>query len=235
MSKVKEANRLANEINEVITRISSQTRSVRGILYETLKEDILSEQYEAGFHLRERELAKTFGVSTTPLKEALRRLEQEGLVYTVPRKGTFVSKSIMSSVEEINWARSSLEGVAARLAAMKITEEELEKLEAVIEKMAIYTEEKNSEELIKLNLIYHQLIRKAAKNDYIDQQIEAVRSFDRYTRKKALAYTEEIERAYLDHYRIFEKIKAHDLDGAEEAMRSHIRRTASFIKEKTKE
>lgn len=226
---------MANEKSEKITRISSQTRSVREILYETLKEDILSEQYEAGFHLRERELAKTFGVSTTPLKEALRRLEQEGLVYTLARKGTFVSKSIMSSVEEINWARSSLEGVAARLAAMKITEKELEQLEAIIEKMAIYTEEKNSEELMKLNLIYHQLIRKAAKNDYIAQQIEAVRSFDRYTRKKALAHTKEIERAYQDHHRIFEKIKAHDLDGSEEAMRNHIRRTASFVKEKTKE
>lgn len=226
---------MSTEISSDIEKISSQTRSVRDILYETLKEEILSHQYEAGFHLRERELANKFGVSTTPLKEALRRLEQEGLVYTIARKGTFVSNSIMSSIEEINWARSSLEGVAARLAALKNTEKDMRQLEVIIGKMAVYTEEKNSEELIKLNLIFHQLIGEIAKNDYIAQQIEAVRSFDRYIRKKALAYTDEIERAFQDHRVIFEKIKARDLDGAEEAMRKHIRRTISFVKEKTKQ
>jgi DNA-binding GntR family transcriptional regulator len=207
-----------------------QTRSIRDVVYERLKDAILSEQFKPGHHLKERELAKLYGISTTPLKEALRRLEQEGLVTTSARRGTFVSSDVMISVEEINWARSALEGVAARLAALKISEEEIKQLSAVVDQMRKFSEEKNTEQLLTLNGDFHKLIRTFAKNNYIFQQIEAIHSFDRSFRKKALSHEVEVERGYQEHYDIFRKICERDADGAENAMISHIRRTIVFVK-----
>lgn len=101
--------------------IASETRLIRDVVYQKLKEAILAQKYKPGAHLIERELAQQFNISTTPLKEALGFLKQEGLVVTRPRVGTFVSDDIMISLEEINLVRAALEGIAARLAAAKIT------------------------------------------------------------------------------------------------------------------
>jgi DNA-binding GntR family transcriptional regulator len=206
------------------------TKSIRDVVYERLKDAILSEQFKPGHHLKERELAKLYGISTTPLKEALRRLEQEGLVTTSARRGTFVSTDIMNSIEEINWARSALEGVAARLAALKISDAEIGQLTEVIEQMRGFTEQKNVEQLLILNGDFHKLIRTFAKNNYIVQQIEAIHSFDRSFRQKALSHEEELERGFQEHVNIYRNICARDADGAEQAMISHIRRTIVFVK-----
>ena len=209
--------------------IASQTRSGRDVVYEKLKEAILAEQYKPGFHLNERELARQFQVSTTPLKEALRLLEQEGLVVTRPRVGSYVSNDIMTSIEEINLVRAALEGVAVRLAAIKITPEEAEQLGLAIQQMDDYTRVKNSEKLIDANDYFHKLIRMFAKNNYVLKQIEAIRSFDLSFRRKALSHRDELERALQDHRQIYQKIVAHDSDGAEAAMRAHIHRTTVFV------
>jgi DNA-binding GntR family transcriptional regulator len=221
------------DTKSLIKSIHQQTRSVRDVVYEALKERILSEKYPPKMQLKERELSEQFGVSTTPIKEALRKLELEGLVVTRPRKGTFVSSQIMNSVEEITFARSALEGVAARLAASKITERDLLQLQNVVEQMKVYTMEKNSEGLIESNKVFHELIIKAAKNDYIEMQISAVKDFANVVREYALADVDELARAFEEHHVIYEKISAKDPDGAEEAMRNHIRRTLRFIKEKS--
>lgn len=214
---------------ELRVDISSQVLSIRDMVYDTLKEAILTGQIEQGAHLKERDIAENFGVSTTPVKEALRRLDQEGLVITKPRVGTYVSNRIMSSIEEISWARSALEGVAARLAAIKITDRECETLQAHMEKIHEATLDNNGEVIYQLNEAFHQMILEIASNDYIVQQIGAVRAFDRAVRKQALSNHQEFERAYQEHKLICGKITSKDPDGAEEAMRSHIRRTASYV------
>ncbi|EDL65585.1 GntR family transcriptional regulator [Bacillus sp. SG-1] len=221
------------EKKSVHEKISEQSRSIRELIYEVLKEGILNGNYEPGEHLRERELATEFNVSTTPIKEALRQLGKEGLVVTKARKGTFVSNSVMSSVEEITLARAALEGVAAGLAALKRTEKELEELQSYIQRMKEYTEKKDSEKLEKINGLFHDAIRNAAKNDYISHQIESVRSFDQFIRKKALSDKEEHTRAFEEHLLIFTNIKEMNGEGAENAMRSHINRTKKFALGKT--
>ncbi|TVY07065.1 GntR family transcriptional regulator [Paenibacillus cremeus] len=217
--------------NTISDYITSRTRSIREVVYETLKESIVSGQLVPGHHLRERELAKSFGISTTPLKEALRRLEQEGLVTTSARKGTYVASDIMTSIEEINWARSALEGVAARLAALKFTEQEAAEFTAIIDQMKQATQQKDAEALIVLNDSFHEMIRTMAKNNYIYQQIKSIRSFALSFRKKALSHPDELNRAYFEHKWIYDHVMKRDAEGAEQAMISHIRRTISFVKE----
>jgi DNA-binding GntR family transcriptional regulator len=219
------------EYHSLSKHIAAQTRSVRDVVYEQLKDSILNGELKPGQHLRERELAQLFAISTTPLKEALRRLEQEGLVTTVARKGTYVSSEIMSSVEEIHWARSALEGVVARLAAIKITEEEAAALTAQVEAMRVATLKNNTEKAMVLNEQFHVLIRIAAKNNYLTQQIQALHSYDRSFRKKALVHADELKRAFQEHELIFKQIMSRNADGAEQAMIAHIRRTIQFVKQ----
>jgi DNA-binding GntR family transcriptional regulator len=214
--------------NELLRKISLQSRSVRDLIYDGLKEAIINGEYKAGYHLKERELAKELNVSTTPIKEAFRLLGNEGLVITQARKGTFVSDNVMRSVEEISHVRAALEGVAARFAAIKRTEDEIKELEAIIKEMSIHTKEVNTEKLSESNRVFHQMIRQYARNGFINKQVEAVHSYDQFIRLKALANPVEHERAYKEHYEIFQMIKEQNPDGAEEVMRKHIIRSAQY-------
>jgi len=209
--------------------ITSKTRSVRDVVYEKLKEAIITGLYKPGFHLNERELARQFMISTTPLKEALRHLEQEGLVVTRPRVGSFVSNDVMMSIEEINMVRSAVEGVAARLAATKIDKEEMVQLGVVIKEIELYTAERNTEKVIQLNTYFHKLIGIFAKNNYVSKQIEAIRSFDLGPRSKLLSNFDELDQAFKEHELIYEKIIMKDPDGAEKAVRTHIDRSTRVV------
>lgn len=211
---------------EIHKKIKQQSRSVRDLIYEGLKEAIINGEYEPGYHLKERELAQAFKVSTTPIKEAFRLLENEGLIITQSRKGTFISESVMRSVEEIARVRAALEGTAARFAALKRTESEIKQLEEVIERMDQYAKDRNTEKLIESNRVFHQLIREFARNGFIKKQVEAVHSYDQYIRNKALADTEEHIRAFKEHYEIYLMIKEQNQDEAESVMRNHIIRSA---------
>ncbi len=215
---------------EPLFKVGDQAQSIREMVYDTLREAILSGRISPGSRLKERDIAGQLGVSTTPLKEALRLLHQEGLVVTLPRRGTFVSNHIMTSIEEVTWARSALEGVAARLAALKITDDECRELEAVIKQMRVLTDKRDFEQLLVMNETFHEMIREIARNDYVIQQVTAVRAYDQALRQKALSDLGELERAYADHHLIFEKITNRDADGAEDAMRNHIRRTMLFVR-----
>lgn len=135
-----------------------------------------------------------FKVSTTPIKEALRKLKNEGLVLSKARRGSFVSSSVISSVEEITLARAAHEGVAAAVAAQKRTE--AERLHSILANMKKYAEKKDDEKLAEVNIFFHETIRQAAKNDYINNQIEAVRSFNQFIRNKVLSNTKEHLRAF---------------------------------------
>jgi DNA-binding GntR family transcriptional regulator len=213
--------------------IASETRLVRDVVYEKLKEAILTQRYKPGHHLVERELAQLFNISTTPLKEAIGLLKQEGLVVTRPRVGTFVSNDIMNSLEEINLVRAALEGVAARLAAIKITESEIYKLHGTVQEMEKYTKEQDTDKIIQINAQFHMFIRTFAKNNYVSKQIEAIHSFDRHFRKIALSHMDELGRALKEHQQIYEKIAARDPEGAEASIRTHIQLTTMRVKDRT--
>jgi DNA-binding GntR family transcriptional regulator len=217
----------------VSTEIASETRLVRDVVYDKLKEAILTQHYKPGSHLNERELALQFNISTTPLKEALGLLKQEGLVITRPRVGTFVSNDVMHSLEEINMVRAALEGVAARLAATKIIKDEIQALRKAFLEMEKHTENRNTEQIIVSNEQFHKLIRAFARNNYVYKQIESIRSFDSRFRTIALSQTGEPSSALREHRQIFKKISAKDPDGAEASMRLHIHNTTERVKQRT--
>ena len=100
---------------------TSQDYSLSGKVFRTLSEQILSGKYQTGDELREVTVGKELGVSRTPVREAFRKLELEGLVTSIPNKGTYVNGISRDDVQDIYMIRSRLEGLAARLATRRIT------------------------------------------------------------------------------------------------------------------
>ena len=159
------------------------------------------------------------------MKEALRLLEQEGLVVTRPRVGTFVCNDIMKSIVEIRLARSALEGVAARLAAMKASREEVELLRRSLRTIESCAKARRVTAMVEACEQFDGVVQRLAKNDYISKQIESVRYFDLSSRKKIVATPGEMDILYEEHRKIYQKIADRDAEGAEEASRTHVRRS----------
>ena len=109
-----------------------QDRSLRGRVFQRIREDILTGVYRDGEELREITLGEKLGVSRTPVREALRQLELEGLVAIVPNKGAYVTAITQKDVRDIYKIRSLLEGLCARWAARNITEQQIEELEETV-------------------------------------------------------------------------------------------------------
>ncbi|MCM2675809.1 GntR family transcriptional regulator [Alkalicoccobacillus plakortidis] len=204
-------------------------KSLREIAVEKIKEAIVSGYFLPGDHLKERELSQLMGISTTPIKEAFRILGNEGFVKTVPRKGTYVSEYANTSIEEILLLRASIEGLCCRLAAMKMSESDLDLLEKQVTKMAQLKEEHDAEALLQQNTAFHEMIVHFAANAMIKNMLDNVKAFDQAFRKRALSYNKEIIEGYAEHSAIFQAIKQRDGDLAEQLMKQHILRTTEFI------
>ncbi|MGE4353008.1 MAG: GntR family transcriptional regulator [Oscillospiraceae bacterium] len=192
---------------------------------------IVSGELKAGDAISERQISQALGVSTTPVKEAFRVLESEGLLYSVPRKGSFVSELSKKNMLQIVFMRSSLEGVAAYFASKNVTDEEVVSMENAL-KMAGQFIEKNelSSEIAEYNELFHSTLRSASKNEYLVGLIRNMKSVDDTIRKVA-ATTYEVEppRAQKEHMEILKAVKAHDAERAEQLMVSHIRRVGLFV------
>ena len=108
-------------------------KPLRDVVFENLREAILEGKLEPGQRIMEVQLAEQLGVSRTPVREAIRKLELEGLVVMLPRKGAYVADMSLKDIIDVLEIRSSLEGLAAYLAADRITEEGVERLKAIAE------------------------------------------------------------------------------------------------------
>lgn len=219
---------IRNFVNEATIK-TKNIKSLREVALEFLREAIYLGHFKPGHHLVERELSELLGISTTPIKEAFRVLEHEGLVETVPRKGTYVSELIDTSIEEFMMLKASLEGLASNLAAKKIKDDEKKVLERQIEIMRELTIIKDVENLVKENYKFHLHIREIAKSPMILKTINNVAIFDNAFRKRALKDTIEIEEGFIEHHAIFKAIVNRDSNLAEKLMKNHILRTATDV------
>ncbi|MBS4209370.1 GntR family transcriptional regulator [Bacillus sp. FJAT-50079] len=218
------------EMSESLFSIKTeQIKSLRDVVLESLREAIVTGRFKPGEHLKERELAEIMGVSTTPIKEAFRMLGYEGLVETIPRKGTFVSELAETSIQEVQMLRASIEGLCAKLAAVKLTEEQAEQLSEQINYMEQLLSENKAEQLVEENTKFHQLIREAASNPMISQILENISSFDQAFRKRALMEKNELYDGFNEHKQIYEAIISKNPDQAEAVTKQHILRTAHDV------
>ena len=203
--------------------------SLRERVHDALRDAIIAGRLKPGQRLKERDVAAQMCISTTPVKEALRKLEQEGLVDSRPRQGGIVSDVALTSVREIVEIRAGLEGLAARYASEKITELELATMRAQLERMQALTEAGAVRELVVANAAFHTLIRDAAHNHFVSTFVATIGPFDRSVRRAALGYPDEAERGYQEHFAIAEALQRRAGGLAEQMMRSHVMRTVRFV------
>lgn len=200
------------------------TVTLRDHVHKALRMAILSGRYAPQERLNERALAEELGVSTTPLKEALRQLESEGLVVTLPRRGVVVLYS-RTWAEEMILARAALESMIAHLAARRIDKATAAELEKTIAAMTEASEKADANRLVELNEVFHEQIHVASQCAYLGRLIERQRFYDEGTRRIIHSDPQERARALAEHALIAQTIAAGDVPGAEQAMRNHVVRS----------
>ena len=141
---------------------TSQDYSLSGKVFRTLSEQILSGKYQTGDELREVTVGKELGVSRTPVREAFRKLELEGLVTSIPNKGTYVNGISRDDVQDIYMIRSRLEGLAARLATRRITPEQINEMEEIDFLSEFYLKKGMTEQLSNLDGKFHFILYEPA-------------------------------------------------------------------------
>ncbi|WP_178119191.1 GntR family transcriptional regulator [Agrobacterium rubi] len=221
---------MAVEANR-ISRIDPQLlTSLRDHVHRNLRTAILSGSFAPDERLNERQLAQQLGVSTTPIKEALRQLEAEGLVETLSRRGVIIRFNL-DWAEETILARAALESMIAHLAAKRLAPEARHALERTIEKMQSATAEGGVDELIALNETFHDQIHVASQCRYLAKMIERQRFYDASIRRVIHLDPSECTKALEEHTHIAQAIIAGKSDRAERAMRDHVMRSgATYLK-----
>jgi len=189
--------------------------------YDSLKELIASGDLLPGSRVREIELAERLGVSRTPIREALRRLEAEGLLTHAPHAGLVVAKLDHQAVIELYAMREVLEGTAARFAARHASEAEVQELRELVA-----SEMEGSHEpmhLVRLNQALHGALYRAGHNRYLLRSLHALGNAMMLLGGTTLAIPSRSETAHEEHLAIVSAIEKRDADAAEEAAREHIR------------
>lgn len=188
--------------------------------YERLREDIRSGALPPGARLTETEIAERLAISRTPVREAIRRLEAEGLVDHQPRSGAVVRRLDYPEIMELYEMRTVLEGTAARLAARAASPMELEELTAIYAEMAQATG--NPDRLVGLNRLFHTRLLDAARNRFLLRSMAAVESTLLILGPSSLGDPARARAAVAEHEAVLRAVNARDGAGAEAAMRTHM-------------
>lgn len=190
------------------------------LAYERIKEMIITARLAPGTMLTEGELSRQLRMGRMPVREAMQRLAQEDLVIIMPRKGYFVHAIRVEDLQKIFELRVTLECLSATLAAERITEEELKKLEALFRDVEELDE--GSEEHVRIDRAFHQAVAAATRNEYLQRAVERTLSFAvrlLYVSGSRMAKVGEIAEEYR---RVLDALKRRDCTAAAKAMRAHI-------------
>ncbi|MBK5245076.1 MAG: GntR family transcriptional regulator [Eubacteriaceae bacterium] len=153
----------------------SSCKPLREIVFETIRCAIITGELKPGQRLMEVQLAEEMGVSRTPVRESIRKLELEGLVKMVPRKGAYVTPMSVNDLKEMMEIRRALEGLAAELAAKNATQEQIEQLYFANQRFGEAALENDEEGIIKYDMDIHEIIYKASGNLKLLQMINSLR------------------------------------------------------------
>ena len=148
---------------------------LRDVVFNTLREAILKGDLKPGERLMELQLASKLGVSRTPIREAIRMLEQEGLAVTMPRRGAEVAKMTLKDMEDVLEIRDALDELAVRLACGKISEEQLGKLVEVKEEFEASTKSKDVKKIAEADVRFHDIIYEATGNPKLETLLNNLR------------------------------------------------------------
>ena len=180
--------------------------------------------------LDERRLAENLGVSRTPVREALLRLEQEGLVSMVPRRGAFVVKKTKAEILDVIYVWAGIEGMAARLATIRAADDEIASLRDLVESVSDSSQVRGSiDEYSEANIRFHQAIVSLSKCALLSETAEGLFVHMRAIRARTIKDRGRASSSMSDHTRIIEAIESRNAGKAEQLVRDHALRLAEHV------
>ena len=207
--------------------MSEDHYSLSAKVFHKIRKDILSGVYSDKEELKEKTIGDELGVSRTPVREALRQLELEGLVTIIPNKGAYVTGVSLKDIQDIYEIRSLLEGLCAQWAAKHITGEQLAQLEEIIFSGEFHSAKENWEQVLELDNRFHELLYEASGSKELEHVLKDYHSYVQRARRVTLAHPDRVHASNAEHKLIVDALKAHDSDAAEKYARQHIRYTIS--------
>lgn len=196
--------------------------SLRGRVFHKIREDILSGRYKVKEELREVAIGEEMGVSRTPVREAFRQLELEGLIQIVPNKGAYVTGITAKDIRDIYMMRSLLEGLCARWATEHITKEQMEEMEENIFLSEFHASKGHTEQMAELDSRFHEILYEACDSKMLEHALKDYHQYVLRVRKKTLSTKTRSSASNEEHRKIMEAIKAGNGELAEELAHKHM-------------
>lgn len=203
---------------------------LRDVVFQTLREAILKGDLRPGERLMELQLAAKLGVSRTPIREAIRMLEQEGLAVTIPRKGAEVARMTEKNMEDVLQIREALDDLAVQVACDKITEEQLEHLRTAMNNFGHAVQAGDLDKIVAYDVEFHDIIYEATDNPKLVILLSNLREQIYRYRVEYLKEKENYPILIKEHEEIVDALKQKNKERVADAMRNHIRNQAEVVK-----
>ncbi|WP_428983257.1 GntR family transcriptional regulator [Paraburkholderia diazotrophica] len=206
--------------------------SLRDQAYAMLRQAIADADIYASreeIRLDERALSESLGVSRTPVREAMTLLEQEGFLRMVPRRGIYIVRKSKREIVEMIQMWAALESMAARLATLHATDEEIARLRHMFDQFRDSTPAEHIAEYSNANIAFHQAIVELSKSQIILDTIKNIFIHVRAIRRMTISQSDRASRSIVDHLRIIEALEKRDTELAERLVRDHSLGLAAFV------
>ncbi len=206
--------------------------SLKERIYASLKQAINAMNiYEEGVNLRldERQLSDQLATSRTPIREALARLEQEGFVRIVPRKGVYIVRKTKAEIMEMIILWAALESMAARLVTERATDEEISSLRTIFSTFDDGEVKAHIDEYSDANIRFHQSIVEMGRCKLLVETADNIFMHIRGIRARTISESDRVEQSIIDHMHIIEALERRDADEAEHLVRDHALNLADHV------
>ncbi|MEF9921464.1 MAG: GntR family transcriptional regulator [Anaerovoracaceae bacterium] len=189
---------------------------------DVIRERILKGEYHIGEKIKENQIATELRVSRTPIREAFKQLENEGLIDYIPNRGCFAKGFTKQDIDDIYAVRKALEILAVEWAVKRITPQEIEKLKDQCDLMEFYTTRKDSKKVLEINNDFHDIIYNSTGSRFMAQVLRSYKEYIDQTRKVIFYEQGYLKEILVEHKKILDAIKREDTDGAIAAISDHL-------------
>ncbi len=203
--------------------------TLRERIVEFIKDSIINGRLKPGERVPEHEIAESFGISRTPIREAFRQLESEGFITVVPRKGAVVSPITAKDVREFYAVKSLLDGYAARLACRKFTEKEIKRLKSLNQQMLRCAEKNDVSGFYRLDNQFHNVFLSTCGNDKLCQLAHQIAEQFKRFRITALSMPGRMRTSITQHREIIEAFAQRNEDLVERLVRENAELSAEIL------
>lgn len=201
-------------------------------IVDIVRDRILKGEYHIGEKIKENQIATELKVSRTPIREAFKQLENEGLIDYIPNRGCFAKGFTKRDIEDIYAVRKALELLAVEWAVQRITDEQVQELQDQSNMMEFYMMRKDGKKVTEINNDFHDIIYNATGSRFMAQVLRSYKEYISQTRKTLYNDQNYLRQIFKEHKQILDAIKVRDAEGAKAAMAVHLdqsKKRAEFV------